>query len=254
VSGLLTVTETAAFHIDWSSFLDDAAHQDPEVAAARGHEAVPLPLGLPSAVPLPEAARLLGGHAVRRVWRAEGRLEAGQQVETTVTTGPSSVRARYVAPGFKGEELLETIDPAALDEDGAAAGIELFRTSMAVGRTRIRAFAWGLNDLLPEQDPARFERWGEEPGHVRVLAAAVLLPTVLSLHVLGRKRRLADEPLLVETLARVAPAPGAMRFAVQEAGTGRAVVLADGAIVARVRLESRQISVPELVAAGSTTR
>jgi hypothetical protein len=235
VTGSLLVSETAAFMIDWSSFLDDISFQDPEVATARGHLSVPFPGALPSAVPFAAAAALVQGPAVRRVWSSVGSLEAGGGLRTTVTASPNAVRTRFEAGGFEADELLEVAPLGELaSADPRLDARPAFRTSAPVSRTRTRAFAWGLNDLFPAAHEARFERWGHEAPHVALLTTTVLLPTVLAVHVLGVRASPGQPSLRVETLARVVPAPPVVRFCVHRLAAGRAAVVADGVVVAIV--------------------
>lgn len=236
MSRSLVVSETAAFMSDWAAFLDDVTYQDPEVADARGHRSVPLPVGLPSAIVLPEAAFLVRGPSVHRHWRACGVSRAGDELLMTVSASPGVLRARFESGGFSAEETLEAVGPDQLPEPEAVDGRPLFRTSAAVDRTRLRALAWGLNDMLPARDEARYDRWGAEAEHVRLLASALLIPTVLAVHVSGCVPAADDGVVSVETLAHVRPTVPCSRFAVHRRAPDRLAVVADGRTVAAVAI------------------
>lgn len=234
----LVVSETAAFMSDWSAFLDDATYQDPEVADARGHGSVPLPVGLPSAIALPEAAFLVRGSGVRRRWRASGVIRAGDELRMSVSASPGVLRARFDGAGFSAEETLEAVASDQLPESEAADWPPMFRTSSAVDPTRLRALAWGLNDMLPAQDEARYARWGAEAEHVRALASAVLIPTVLAVYVSGHASTAHAGAVQVETVAHVPSTPPSSRFVVHRRDSDRLTVSADGRTVAAVVIDA----------------
>jgi hypothetical protein len=252
MKGVLTISEVTTFMVDWAAFLDDVSYQDPEVASVRGYGSVLLPVGLPSALCLPDAAFLAECETVRRRFRSSGTLRAGDEVLTTSSVSARGLRTTFEAHGFVAEELIESADSPPLpvptgDERPA------FRTSAAVDRTRLRALAWGLNDMLPHEHGARFVRWGGESEPTRLLTSAVLIPTLLASYVLGYDPITARHGVAVETIATVLPAKPYARLTVHSHDNVRATVAGHGGVVASVTARRGPGTGPEIDGVGVNT-
>jgi hypothetical protein len=170
------INRQATLMADWSCFVDDVLHQDPEVAEQQGYGGSIMPEGaLSIAAVEPELIDLdlLREGRLRRLWTGYAPAAGGDQLGVSVEKEANAVTATFTSSDGRliALERLERADPIR----GKAAGEPSFRTG-PIDLSRVRALLWSVGCVRGE--PAW--NWGQEPPLVVERALRMLLPSIIA--------------------------------------------------------------------------
>jgi hypothetical protein len=173
----LIVNAQATLMADWSCFIDDVLHQDPEMAIQQGYPGTVMPEGALSVVAVePDLVdlELLRAGRLRRCWKGHARALEGSRLSVEVEKRSGVVTTTFADEAgvvVALERLEEAEPPTAVAEPDRIS----FRAG-PIDLSRIRALLWSI-DLL-RGNPQR--SWGNEPRPIVDRAVGLLLPSLVA--------------------------------------------------------------------------